>query len=176
MIEPVAKPIPTAGYSAGSRLVGAVYPGAPTIYVFEDVLARMLRYAETDLARELGGFLVGGLHEDHGIYVEVRGFVPATETRSGAISVTFTHETWAAMTRRVEEDFPGEVILGWMHTHPGLGVFLSSYDLFIHRHFFAQPWQIAAVIDPQKRQLGLFQWRHDQIANCGFVCLRRNVQ
>lgn len=176
MIEPVAKPIPTASHSAGSRVVGAVYPGAPPIYVFEDVLARMLTYAETNLARELGGFLVGGLHEDHGIYVEVRGFVPATETRSGAISVTFTHETWAAMTRRVEEDFPDEVILGWMHTHPGLGVFLSSYDLFIHRHFFGQLWQIAAVIDPQKHQLGFFQWRHDQIVSCGFVCLRRNAQ
>ena len=85
----------------------------------------------------------------------------------------FTHATWAAMTRRAEEDYPGELVVGWQHTHPGLGVFLSAYDLFIHRHFFSQPWQIALVVDPRARQCGFFQWLGGKVVDCGFVYVRR---
>ena len=174
MIEPVPKAIPAASGSAGGRVMGVVSAGAPTIYVYEDVLAEMLGYCGTDVKRELGGFLLGGLHEDRGVYVEVRGFLPAAGAQSGAASVTFTHATWAAMNRRAAENFAGELVLGWLHTHPGLGVFLSSYDLFIHRHFFSQPWQIALVVDPRGGELGFFQWHDDQVASCGFVCVRRD--
>ena len=173
MINPVAKPLPTADGSASTSL-GMLYTGLPTIYIFEDVLDQMLRHFERDLRREQGGLLLGGLHEDRGVYVEVRGFLPATGAQARATSLRFTHATWAAMNRRAEEDFPGELVLGWVHTHPGLGVFLSSYDLFIHRHFFSQPWHIALVIDPRKDELGFFQWHGQRVVDCGFVCVRRN--
>jgi len=176
MIEPVHKAIPTAFGAATAQSVGMVYTDAPTIYVFEDVLRRMLRHFERDLRREQGGFLLGGLHQDRTVYVEVRGFLPATAAESRATSLTFTHATWAAMNRRAEEEYPGELVLGWVHTHPGLGVFLSSYDLFIHRHFFSQPWQIAMVIDPRRDELGLFQWHGDEVVDCGFVCVRRDAR
>lgn len=176
MIEPVAKASPIADRSAYARLVGTVFDDAPKIYAFEDVLNDVLEYFESDQARELGGFLVGGLHEDREMYVEVRGFLPATGIESGAVSLTFTHRTWATMTRQVEDRFPDELLLGWAHTHPGLGIFLSSYDLFIHRHFFTQPWHIALVVDPRRRQLGFFQWHRGQVVNCGFICVRRAVR
>jgi proteasome lid subunit RPN8/RPN11 len=176
MIEPVHKAIPTAFGAAEARSVGMVYTDAPTIYIFEDVLQQMLRHFERDLRLEQGGFLLGGLHRDRVVYIEVRGFLPATKAQSRPTSLTFTHATWAAMNRRAEEDYPGELVLGWVHTHPGLSVFLSSYDLFIHRHFFSQPWQIALVIDPRKDELGFFQWHGDQVVDCGFVCVRRDAQ
>jgi hypothetical protein len=39
-------------------------------------------------------------------------------------------------------------ILGWAHSHPGLGVFLSSYDNFLWASFFGEPHQLAIVVDP----------------------------
>ena len=50
-------------------------------------------------------------------------------------------------------------IVGWYHTHPDFGIFLSSHDLFIHRHFFAQTLQVAYVVDPIRQTRGFFQWR-----------------
>ena len=70
-----------------------------TSYVFESVLEQILDYSEQDLTRELGGFLLGGYHFDETPYVEVRHFLEAVDARSGAASLTFTHETWATMTR-----------------------------------------------------------------------------
>ena len=174
MTDSAHKPIPMGDVAAGARSMGTLYSDAPAIYIYDDVLAHVIRHSETDLKRELGGFLLGGLHHDREVYVEVRAFLPATDTASRATSLTFTHDTWAAMTRRAEADYPGELVLGWQHTHPGLGVFLSAYDMFIHRHFFSQPWQIAMVVDPRSRQFSFFQWHGGKVVDCGFVYVRRN--
>ena len=174
MIQPTDKPIPASNVAADARWMGTLHADAPAIYVYDQVLADVIGHSETDLNRELGGFLLGGLHRDREVYVEVREFLPAIDTRSRAASLTFTHDTWAAMTRQVEVDYPDELVLGWQHTHPGLGVFFSAHDLFIHRHFFSQPWQIALVVDPRIRRLGFFQWQGEQVVDCGFVYVRRD--
>ena len=49
--------------------------------------------------------------------------------------------------------------MGWYHTHPNFGIFLSHHDLFIHHNFFAQPLQVAYVVDPINQTRGFFQWR-----------------
>jgi proteasome lid subunit RPN8/RPN11 len=103
--------------------------------------------------------------------VEIRHFLPATETRSAVSSLTFTHDTWAALHREAETRFPDDLVLGWHHTHPGFGIFLSPHDLFIHRHFFREPWQVALVVDPRRCEFGFFQWRAGQVVDCGFVCV-----
>src|SRR5205823_14556508 len=54
---------------------------------------------------------------------------------------------------------PGLDIVGWYHTHPDFGIFLSGHDLFIHQHFFNQPLQVAYVVDPIRQTRGFFQWR-----------------
>ena len=59
----------------------------------------------------------------------------------------------------LETKYPGKKIVGWYHTHPGFGIFLSGMDLFIQNNFFNQPWQIATVYDPKAEEEGTFIWR-----------------
>ncbi len=172
MIQPVPKPRPAKNGSPQSRVLGELQEGAVAVYVYESVLEQILGYSEQDLKRELGGFLLGGYHLDQSPYVEVRHFIEAVDARSGAASLTFTHETWASMTRDVTDRFPNELIIGWQHTHPRLRVFFSGYDMFIHQHFFKESWQIAMVVDPVLQEFGFFQWRDDQVVDCGFTCVR----
>ena len=157
--------------SRGKR-IGEIHDGDYPILVHEAVLEEILEYSEQDTDRELGGFLTGNVQGGERRHVEVKHFLPAVDAHSKAASLTFTHETWAAMTREVGESHPDDAIVGWQHTHPGFGVFLSGYDLFIHRHFFNEPWQIAMVVDPREREFGFFQWRGNQVIDCGFVCVK----
>ena len=168
---PVAKPIPTRATGATSRVVGRLRDDATAIFVHDRVLDQILDFSHRDLRRETGGFLIGGVFIDERPYVEIRAFLPASETRSGSASLRFTHETWSNLNHRVGERFPKERVLGWHHTHPGLGVFLSSHDLFIHRNFFTQSWQVAMVVDPRARCFSFFQWQGRAIVDCGFVCV-----
>jgi hypothetical protein len=57
----------------------------------------------------------------------------------------------------------GKTIVGWYHSHPGFGVFLSDRDRFIHLSFFNSPHQIALVYDPQSREHGVFTWRENEV-------------
>jgi hypothetical protein len=59
----------------------------------------------------------------------------------------------------MDEHHPGKKIVGWYHSHPDFGVFLSDMDMFIHRHFFNLPWQVAHVYDPIRKEEGVFVWR-----------------
>ncbi len=122
------------------------------------------QHAFSETRREVGGVLVGHLTADG---ASISGFVPALRAAGAATHLTFTHEVWADTLDVVERDHPGRQIVGWYHTHPSHGLFLSEYDLFIHRNFFADPRMLALVIDPVAGQMGWFGWRGEEIAELG---------
>ncbi len=158
------------------RKLGSVYENALPILFHEEVFEEIIEYSHRDLTRELGGFLIGGQYQADREYIEIRNFLPATEARSDAVSLTFTHDTWAAMNREVEEKYPQDKVVGWHHTHPGFGIFLSAYDLFIHKNYFSAPWHVALVVDPKAREFGFFQWRDNEISDCGFYFMFENPE
>jgi proteasome lid subunit RPN8/RPN11 len=155
----------------GARQVGTLYRDAAVVVIHEAVLEAILDFSEQDVSRERGGFLLGQVLGEQPQYAVVRHFHPALEAQGNTASLTFTHESWAALTREIEAHFPAESLLGWQHTHPGLGVFLSGYDLFIQKNFFAEKWQIALVVDPRQQEFGFFHWRQGDVRDCGFICV-----
>ena len=110
---------------------------------------------------EVGGVLVGTLGEQ--ALPTVTGSIAALEARGERASVTFTHDAWATVHATLERDFPGQGIVGWYHSHPGFGIFLSRHDLFIHENFFTDPRQVAYVVDPHAGTEGLFVWRDGKV-------------
>lgn len=130
------------------------------IFVDVDVLADMEQHALSDTSVELGGVLLGGRYID----ADGRPFVVITECLRAAHyestkgSFKFTHETWSAITRQRQRLSPELQMVGWYHTHPDWGVFLSGMDLFICDHFFRDKLDVAYVIDPCSGDRGMFQW------------------
>lgn len=110
---------------------------------------------------EVGGVLVGRLGD--GDVPNVTGSIPALEADGRRASVTFTHDAWASIHKSLERDFPGQQIVGWYHSHPGFGIFLSRYDRFIHDNFFSDRRQIAYVVDPHAGTEGIFGWQDREL-------------
>lgn len=130
------------------------------IFIDLNAHAEMDRHAASDTSVELGGVLLGRAccDERDQPFVVVNDCIRAEHYESTKGSFKFTHETWAAITRERERAAPDLAIVGWYHTHPGWGVFLSGMDLFICENFFNQPLDVAYVIDPCRHQRGMFQW------------------
>jgi proteasome lid subunit RPN8/RPN11 len=125
------------------------------------------KHANRNLAVEIGGVLVGGWEKDaDGPFVVVRNVICSELAASGAGELTFTHDAWAEIHKVMDADHPDANIVGWYHTHPDFGIFLSERDQFIHEHFFGDPGQIAYVIDPIRGQEGVFVWRGGKTALC----------
>jgi proteasome lid subunit RPN8/RPN11 len=144
-------------------------PGANDLPIFVDhrTADAMERHALSDTSVELGGILLGKecVDEATGVpFVWVSESLEAKHYANTQASFTYTHDSWEEITRERDRRFPELDIVGWYHTHPSFGIFLSHHDLFIHQHFFAQPLQVAYVIDPIQQTRGFFQWRGGSMA------------
>lgn len=133
------------------------------IFVDLDVMRELETHALDNINVELGGVLLGVQQVDSEgrPFVVVQDSLRAEHYEATRGSFKFTHETWEAITRQ-RDQFPEPfVIVGWYHTHPGWGVFLSDMDMFICNHFFNRPLDVALVIDPVRDDRGWFTWSQD---------------
>lgn len=130
----------------------------PTHVFFEtSAHEQMLNDACRDTTREHGGILLGEAYKDPSgqYYVLVKDAVAATDSKGSPTHLQFAAESWKPVWDRLNSNPSGQIV-GWYHTHPGLGVFLSGTDLKTQRLYFASPWNIAVVIDPVARKIGYF--------------------
>jgi len=144
-------------------------PGPADLPIFLDRRAAdaIERHALSDTTVELGGILLGKECLDPGTgqpFVWISQSLEAKHYANTQASFTYTHDSWEEITRERDRQYPQYDIVGWYHTHPSFGIFLSHHDLFIHQNFFAQPLQVAYVVDPINQTRGFFQWRDGGMA------------
>lgn len=157
----VGRDVPKA---AGGRRDSEAEPGVrygPKIFMPPDVRDYIHEYAASDTSRELGGILVGRVFQTDDVrpentVISIEGLIPAKFAESASTTIKFTHETWAYVNQIKDEKYPHLKIVGWVHTHPGFGIFLSGYDQFIQNNFFNAPFQVAYVVDPVNNEAGFF--------------------
>jgi len=136
----------------------------------QSVLNDIHEHGLTDTSVEICGVLVGkGYRDERGPYVYIEANIRGENSENHAAQVTFTGETWNHIHNELDSKFPELQILGWYHTHPGFGIFLSGMDLFIHENYFSAEHQLAFVYDPIGGDEGLFVWREGKTHRDGFL-------
>ncbi len=145
-------------------LPDGIFPGgrneAFRVYFSPEVHAALWKHAGEDTSVEICGVLVGTWHRDPvGPFAKVVESIRGEGATTKFAEVTFTHQTWAKINAEMDTKFADMKIVGWYHTHPDFGIFLSDRDRFIQEHFFSGPGQVAHVIDPVRRVEGVFIWR-----------------
>ncbi len=140
---------------------GEIEPDDVKVYIKQDVYKALEKYALSDTSKELGTILIGDYCEQLGkTHVVISDYIEAKYTDASASTLTFTHETWDYVHKQHDRHYPNKKIIGWQHTHPNYGIFLSNYDMFIQENFFNMPFQMAYVIDPVQNMRGFFQWKN----------------
>ncbi|MDR2438595.1 MAG: Mov34/MPN/PAD-1 family protein [Planctomycetaceae bacterium] len=134
-------------------------PNGFQLVVCRSVLNQMKEHGRTSMHAEVGGMLVGNLYWDSEPFLLIKASIIGKYTDGNVASVTFTAETWNHVWQEQEKHYPETNIIGWYHTHPGFGIFLSRMDLFICEHTFNAPHQVAYVYDPQSEDEGWFIWK-----------------
>ena len=127
----------------------------PLFEIDNEVTRRIRQHARSHMTTEVCGVLIGDKH--NGV-VEVRASIEASNAAQAGTHVTFTQDAWETIYRVKDESYPDQRIIGWYHSHPGFGVFLSEHDMFIQRNFFSSPDQVAWVYDPHTDEEGCFGW------------------
>lgn len=117
-----------------------------SIEIFPGVLSLILSRAARAARTEIGGFLFGKLHRNR-LLITGATFPQQRGTRT---HVTINDLDMALLAEELAQRGTGEVIIGWWHTHPGLGAgFMSSTDISTQLRYQAFfPKAVAVVIDP----------------------------
>ena len=127
----------------------------PALVVDSEVVRQIRQHARSNSKIEICGVLIG---QDRDHRIDVAACIPGQNAEEAGAHVTFTQDTWEHIYAVKDQKYPEERIVGWYHSHPGFGVFLSEHDTFIQRNFFSSPGQVAWVFDPHSDEEGCFGW------------------
>jgi proteasome lid subunit RPN8/RPN11 len=134
------------------------------VFLAEEAFDRAVARGDSDTTREIGGVLVGELLRDEaGPYLKIETTIDALHAEEKGAELTFTHATWEHIHKEMDGKHENKRVVGWYHTHPGFGVFLSDRDQFIQKSFFNLPFQVAFVYDPKSREHGMFTWHDNEV-------------
>lgn len=144
--------------------VGQIENDDVKVYIKQNVYKQLEKYASEDTTKEVGTIIIGEYSEElNKTHVIISDYIEAKYTEASASTLTFTHETWNYVYKEHDKKYPNKKIVGWQHTHPNYGIFLSNYDMFIQENFFNLPFQVAYVIDPIQNIRGFFQWKNGKV-------------
>ncbi len=87
-------------------------------------------------------------------------------TDASAVSVSFSHHSFPELVKQYKEK-SDKLIVGWIHSHPSYGCFLSHTDLKTQKGFFSQDFNVALVVDPTKSEEGKMLKRAFKLNNNG---------
>jgi proteasome lid subunit RPN8/RPN11 len=107
---------------------------------------------------EQGGLLLGEVYAEDGDparsrVVRVTQAVPSLDFSSNGVSLRMESGVWEEARGRRG---PDELVVGWYHSHPGLGAFFSDTDRRTQRAFFPHAYSVGWVVDPVRRESAWF--------------------
>jgi len=143
----------------------------PVIRIDSEVTRCVRQHARLHPKTEVCGVLIG---DNQNGAIEVRASIEGINAAQAGTHVTFTQDAWEAIYRVKDERYPDGRIVGWYHSHPGFGVFLSEHDMFIQENFFSSPGQIAWVYDPHTDEEGCFGWVDGKVHRIGALSIADN--
>ena len=133
--------------------------------VFPSLIDQAAAYTAPRGRCEMGGLLLGHIDED-GNNVAVCGFFPKqTKENSGYCEFDGSYNALAAAAcdyanEEIKDDSIPELrIIGWIHTHPDIGIFLSGIDVRTFAELRDQCRGrrfMAVVVDPLRQDHGVF--------------------
>jgi len=120
---------------------------AEQIYISSLALLKMLKHGRAGVPLEVMGLMLGELVDDYTVRVVDVFAMPQSGT---GVSVESIDEAFQIeMTEMLKQTGRGETVVGWYHSHPGFGCWLSGVDMNTQQSFEQQLGRaVAVVVDP----------------------------
>lgn len=116
-----------------------------TVRISGTALAKVIRHAVSSPRREVAGLLIG---RERGEELLVTDAVTGHQTGSLG-HVSLDEMVMARLTELLHSSGTGLYIVGWYHSHPGIGVFMSAIDYATQLNYQRlYPRSVALVVDP----------------------------
>ncbi|KAJ2128432.1 multicatalytic endopeptidase, partial [Coemansia sp. RSA 678] len=104
-----------------------------TVHISSLALLKMLKHGRAGVPMEVMGLMLGEFIDDYTVRVVDVFAMPQSGT---GVSVEAIDEAYqAAMMEMLKQTGRAESVVGWYHSHPGFGCWLSSVDIGTQQAF-----------------------------------------
>ncbi|KAL7268272.1 multicatalytic endopeptidase [Rhizina undulata] len=135
------------GMNAPPGVDTPVIDNSETVYISSLALLKMLRHGRAGVPMEVMGLMLGEFVDDYTVRVVDVFAMPQSGT---GVSVEAVDDVFQQkMMDMLRQTGRPEPVVGWYHSHPGFGCWLSSVDINTQQSFEQlTPRAVAVVIDP----------------------------
>ncbi|KAH8693833.1 putative proteasome regulatory particle subunit [Talaromyces proteolyticus] len=140
-----------SGIGMGGGAPGADSPNlidnSETVHISSLALLKMLRHGRAGVPMEVMGLMLGDFVDEYTVRVVDVFAMPQSGTGVSVEAVDPVFQT--KMMEMLRQTGRPETVVGWYHSHPGFGCWLSSVDINTQQSFEQlTPRAVAVVVDP----------------------------
>ena len=142
-----------------------------SLYIFRPGLEKIEAHLRENPKVESGGLLLGHAFIDKDDpdkkFTVIVGSVPVLSTNSSIGHYSVSPEELIQARLKIPE---GLMPVGWYHSHPGHGIFLSGADMLIMKTIYNLDWHVAFVFDTLSGDKGFFHGeKGNKIKNVNYL-------
>lgn len=121
------------GGAGGPAVDTPMVDTAEQIYISSLALIKMLKHGRAGVPLEVMGLMLGDFIDDYTVRVIDVFAMPQSGTGVSVEAVDPVYQT--KMTEMLQMTGRSEVVVGWYHSHPGFGCWLSGVDMNTQQSF-----------------------------------------
>ncbi|KAH3902994.1 proteasome regulatory particle lid subunit RPN11 SCDLUD_000597 [Saccharomycodes ludwigii] len=136
-----------AGLGSMNTSEQAINDTKETVYISSLALLKMLKHGRAGVPMEVMGLMLGEFVDDYTVKVVDVFAMPQSGT---GVSVEAVDDVFQAkMMDMLKQTGRDQMVVGWYHSHPGFGCWLSSVDVNTQKSFEQlNNRAVAVVVDP----------------------------
>ena len=133
---------------------GATSPGGKStsrspypIFFQQEAVIALQDHLKSSPTQAIFGFLIGDVYRDPengALYTVIDKTLKLSQAIYGDKTEVVVSRLWDRMQEQLKK--AAGTLLGWYHSHPGQGGFLTSHDVETHEKFFTEPWHVAILV------------------------------
>eukprot|EP01101_Sappina_pedata_P008962 TRINITY_DN5087_c0_g1_i1.p1 TRINITY_DN5087_c0_g1~~TRINITY_DN5087_c0_g1_i1.p1 ORF type:complete len:320 (+),score=152.18 TRINITY_DN5087_c0_g1_i1:27-962(+) len=136
-----------AGGKGGASVDGQVMDNAETVHISSLALLKMLKHGRAGVPMEVMGLMLGEFVDEYTVRVVDVFAMPQSGTGVSVEDIDAAFQ--ANMLDMLKQTGRPEMVVGWYHSHPGFGCWLSGVDMNTQQSFEQlNPRSVAVVVDP----------------------------
>ncbi|HEY6092079.1 MAG TPA: hypothetical protein VIV83_08825, partial [Gemmatimonadales bacterium] len=132
---------------------GTTNPGRPSsrspypIFFQQEAVIALQDHLKSSPTQAIFGFLIGDVYRDPEtgvLYVLIDKTLKLSQPIYGDKTEVVVGRLWDRMQEQLTK--ANATLLGWYHSHPGQGGFLTAHDVETHDKYFTDPWHVAVLV------------------------------
>jgi len=146
-LQQMLRQMQAAGGGQGPPPDAPIVDTAEQVYISSLALLKMLKHGRAGVPMEVMGLMLGEFVDDYTVRVKDVFAMPQSGTGVSVEAVDPVFQT--KMLDMLKQTGRPEMVVGWYHSHPGFGCWLSGVDVHTQQSFEAINERcIAVVVDP----------------------------